>query len=86
MAMLVLSDLLDEEPFTTNWAAALTTCFAVCEPYINDMRERGSAPRYWGHFEQLARRAAEKIGLPLEPLNANLAPPAAAKPLDQPMD
>jgi hypothetical protein len=64
IAMLVLNDLLDEEPFTTNWADALTTCFTVCEPYIHAMRADGAGPSYWGSYEKLALIASEKVDLP----------------------
>jgi hypothetical protein len=61
VAMLVLNDLLDEDPFVGTWAITLVKCYEVCEPYIRRLREDQSGPTFWKNFEWAAGRAAEKL-------------------------
>jgi hypothetical protein len=63
IAMLVANELIDEEPFTTNWAGSLVRCYVACKPYIELIRKE-SGEVYWKHFEDAALRANARVAFP----------------------
>jgi hypothetical protein len=66
IGMLVQADLIDDEPFTSNWGAALIYSWAVCEPFVRSMQVDNGAS-YWGHFEAVAKMARDRVDVPLLP-------------------
>ena len=58
-AALLRSGLLSVELVTTNWGPSIKHCYAILEPFIEELRARpGGHEKYWCNFRWLRDQCA----------------------------